>query len=387
MNSLQNKFNDIEKILNSRFLERSEEIHGLNLGLISGLNTLLIGPPGTGKTLLVSTWSKLIKNNKHFNWLLHSFLTPEELFGPISLKALEEERFSRNTAGKLPEANTCFLDEIFKCNAGSLNALLSVLNEHVFFNDGKAVKVPLRLAIGASNELPEESENLQALDDRFPIRFLTKPIQENTHKAQLLSVTHKDDLAPVLTLQEADKAREEADKVDLSEDIVYLMLDILNGLKDKGIMVTDRTFRQSAKIIKAEAYLKGRDQVENDDIEVLKNVYWKDNDHKKDVYSTILNLINPEKDKIASLYDDAEIIYLDAMKLSQSKNSKKVAQEGLEIADKLKNAKQEMGKLIKDMKSKGKNLKECRAMETRVESWLEEVFNKLCGVDFGFTER
>ncbi len=381
------KLLNTEQILSSHFIERDEEIHGLTLAAISNTNMLLLGPPGTGKTLLVDSWAKLITKNKHFSWLLHKFLTPDELFGPVSLKGLKDEKFKRNTTGKLPEATTCFLDEIFKCNAGSLNALLSLLNEKVFFNDGKAIKTPLMLAIGASNELPEESDNLEALDDRFPLRYHVFPIQDAANKAKLLEISLLIDEKPVASLADIKKARLEAQQLPLTDDVVEHLITLVDCLKNEGIVVTDRTFRQTKFLLQAEAYTKGQEQVKIDDLEILKNVLWRQPEHIKLVHSHILRLINPEKDKIRSLYDDAEEIFETAMSLVKSKDTKKAAKEGIEIADKLKSAKREIDKHINVMKSKSKNVKEAIKMKKQVEVWLEKVFSDLCGVDFGFPDK
>jgi MoxR-like ATPase len=94
----------------------------------------------------------------------------EELFGAISLKALEQARFARVVTGKLPEADFAFVDEIFKANSAILNSLLSLVNERGFHNDGLPVSCPLVTMFGASNELPEGKE-LEALFDHFLLRF------------------------------------------------------------------------------------------------------------------------------------------------------------------------------------------------------------------------
>src|SRR6185436_4195728 len=96
--------------------------------------------------------------------------TPEELFGPVSLRALEQDRFERVIAGKLPEAEFAFIDECFKANSAILNSLLTLINERVFHNDGQQMRCPLVTMFGASNELPDGKE-LEALFDRFVLRF------------------------------------------------------------------------------------------------------------------------------------------------------------------------------------------------------------------------
>jgi MoxR-like ATPase len=46
------------------------------------------------------------------------------------------------TAGKIPEADIVFLDEVFKCNDGVLNSLLTALNERKYTNEGRTYPIP-----------------------------------------------------------------------------------------------------------------------------------------------------------------------------------------------------------------------------------------------------
>ena len=89
---------------------------------------LLLGPPGTAKSALVRAIARAF-GGSYFETLVTKFSTPEEIFGPISLKALEQDRFMRVTTGKLPEAQFGFVDEIFKASSAILNTLLTIMNE------------------------------------------------------------------------------------------------------------------------------------------------------------------------------------------------------------------------------------------------------------------
>ncbi len=99
----------------------------------------------------------------------------QELFGPLSMRALEEDKYVRQTRGYLPEAEVAFIDEIFKANSAILNTLLTLVNERLFDNGSHRVKVPLLTVVAASNELPE-SEELDALYDRFLVRRSVKQV-------------------------------------------------------------------------------------------------------------------------------------------------------------------------------------------------------------------
>src|SRR5690606_20606604 len=128
--------------------------------------------------------------SNYFQWLLTRFSTPEELFGPVSLAELEKGVYKRNTANKLPEAHFVFLDEIFKANSAILNSLLTLINERIFYNNGGIVHSPLISVIGASNEYPED-ENLEALFDRFLLRFELDYIQQDSHFLSMLKENNR----------------------------------------------------------------------------------------------------------------------------------------------------------------------------------------------------
>ncbi|HEY0840722.1 MAG TPA: AAA family ATPase, partial [Vulgatibacter sp.] len=151
-------FGAIRDELKATYFERDEVVDGLLCALVAGQHVLLLGPPGTAKSDLAQELCSRIEGAEHFQWLLTRFTTPEELFGPVSLRGLEQDRYLRITAGKLPRAHVAFLDEVFKASSSILNTLLSVLNERRYDGGDGPSRVPLLFLVGAANELPEDEE-------------------------------------------------------------------------------------------------------------------------------------------------------------------------------------------------------------------------------------
>src|SRR6476659_10132048 len=110
--AIREKIAAARRYLGEVLVEREEEIDLTLTALFSREHVLLVGPPGCGKSLLLDSLLAWIGGRK-FAALLTRFSVPEELFGPVSLAGLKEDRFLRVTTGKLPEAEFVFLDEIF----------------------------------------------------------------------------------------------------------------------------------------------------------------------------------------------------------------------------------------------------------------------------------
>ena len=108
---LQQKFLTTRKEFSTALIERDEEIDLVLTALIAREHPLLVDPPGTAKSLLLDSLMDWMNGNR-FSILLTKYTVPEELFGPISVTGLKEDRYQRITTGKLPEADLAFVDEI-----------------------------------------------------------------------------------------------------------------------------------------------------------------------------------------------------------------------------------------------------------------------------------
>src|SRR3954462_1492004 len=128
---VREKFALARRELSSALIERDEEVDLVLTALVANEHVLLVGPPGCAKSLLLDSVLSWTGGTK-FSVLLTKFSVPEEVVGPVSLAALKHDRYIRVTAGKLPEADVAFIDEVFKGSSAILNTLLRILNERTF---------------------------------------------------------------------------------------------------------------------------------------------------------------------------------------------------------------------------------------------------------------
>jgi MoxR-like ATPase len=331
------KLLNVEEELSGLFFERKEEIRGLLVGLLSREHVLLLGPPGAAKSELAEELCSRIFWDEggragYFRWLLSRTSTPEELFGPVSLRALEEDSYRRRTKGKLPEARIAFLDEVFECNSAVLNGLLSVLNERLFFNDGEPTQIPLEMVVAASNEPPAEREGLEALFDRFLLRYVVSYVREDGSFGALL---RRESEAPSrrtrITASELLEAQEEARRVDPS-GVLPAIAALRRELSEAGIPVSDRRYAKSLKLLRANAYLEGRRGVAEEDLLLLANMLWAEPEQIPEVRKKVMMLASPELSEAQDLLEEAREIH----KKATSALEERAAEEGQEANAKLR---------------------------------------------------
>ncbi len=277
------KLDEIINALNAKFYEREAEVEAILIAILSRQHLLMIGPSGTAKSALAVELAKIIQGTKYFQWLLTRFSTPEELFGPLSLKDLEQGVYKRNTESKMPEVHVVFLDEIFKANSAILNSLLTIINERIFYNNGLPLQVPLMSVIGASNEYPEEGEGLDALFDRFLLRYEVDYIAVDKNFISMMRNAGQHGQMPTMTMDDLIHFQFLTDMVVIEAEVYSAITKIRKELRDEGIRPSDRRFKQSLSVLQARALIRKRQVVLVDDIVILENVLWETIDQKEKV--------------------------------------------------------------------------------------------------------
>lgn len=266
----------ISKELKNIFVERDNVIDNSIKALITGQTVLLIGPPGTAKSALATELCRRIDNGRYFSWLLNRTSDPAEILGPFSIKEMENDKFIRVTKNKLPEAEIVFLDEVFKCNEPTLNILLPIINEKVFYNDGNPIPVPLITLFAASNEFPEE-DSLMALYDRMIYRMYVDYIGDVENKMLMLKRSlskSKPESYTTIDLHDINSLREALDEIEVSEDILKEYIYLMNSLLQEGVVVSDRRQNEALKVLKANALVNRRSEVITEDFNSLRDVLW-----------------------------------------------------------------------------------------------------------------
>eukprot|EP00889_Picochlorum_renovo_P001716 jgi/Picre1/28746/NNA_004145.t1 len=296
--------------------QKEQEVRLLLLAALSQEHVLYLGPPGTAKSELGRRLSKLC-GGSYFERLLTRFSVPEELFGPLSMRALENDEYVRQVDGYLPTADVAFVDEIFKANSAILNTLLTILNERLFDNGSRRTRVPLLCLVGASNELPE-SEELDALYDRFLIRRqvgqvspagLMDMLTTRKGKWQTNSLRHpgvsmsdsgdwEDGDAPLLTVEDFETTRQRAEEeVHVPVEVLNIVADLRQYLQDKcepPVYVSDRRLVKSVALLQVAAFSSGRTYVIPKDCMLLQHVLWQKPEESEKIYEWLLQALTQD---------------------------------------------------------------------------------------------
>ena len=367
------------------YVERSETIEPLVAAVIARRHAVLIGPPGTAKSSLVRDLAAGLGGLRFFSWLLTEFSVPEELFGPLDISALEQGQYRRLTAGKLPEAELAFIDEVFKAGPAILNTLLSVMQERLFYNDGQPTPVPLVSLIGASNETPTGEQELEALWDRFTVRLQVGYIQEPGNFIQMLTGT-TGSTPQVLSRADLEAAQEAAARVLVPGAVLDMTVQLRQVLADYGIVASDRRYKEALDLLRAVAFLDGRNEVIEDDLLILQHVLWHDPSQAPEVARLVFAVAEPLLVGIAEVEDEALAAVTEARQILRPGSGQALSggtpgaqetQQLLEAVGSLREALKKLEGLEEQVAGRPKAAAALERTHERVRGWQAEVLKAL----------
>lgn len=273
-------------------VERESLVELMVLCAVAREHLLVVGPPGTAKSEAVRRVARRL-GGRYFEYLLGRFTEPSELFGPIRIDRLKDGVVETDTSGMLPEADVVFLDEVFLGSTAILNTLLGILNERTFRRGHSQLQCPLRVCVGATNQLPEEPQ-LAAFADRFLAYAFVAPIGDSGLEALLRAGTfaaaeassvnrlspkafgapldettvvaanslephssHAADAPPRASMSQLDSLTRCAAQLDLAP-VQPAIAEAIRRLRRAGVQLSDRRIVRSQRLVAAATVLSGR---------------------------------------------------------------------------------------------------------------------------------
>lgn len=299
MHDIAVALNQIGEELKASYFERDDMIEAMQLGILCGEHVFVHGDPGSGKSEATRAFVTALGGPSYFEVALSKHTPPEVVLGPLNIKEFRDNgSYHRKRTGFATDVEIAFFDEIGKASPVLGHDLLALLNERIYHEVNGARSshaAPLWMALAAANEIPTaESDDNAAMYDRLLIRCSVDYIKSKVAFAKLLTA----DVAPPTTRVNFDDVKKVAEvevaAMPLPKDTVRAIVALRLTLeKDHNIVVSDRRWRQSVKVLKARAFLSGHTQVGEDDLSALRFTLWSSLDQIKTVTDAVEGAANP----------------------------------------------------------------------------------------------
>ena len=369
--------------LNNRFPERGEFINTILNALIAKQHVLAVGHPGVGKSAVINLLAGAVVKNKSsfktWTYQFSKFTTPDEVFGPLSIKAFEQDKVKRNHANMLPEADLAVFEEVFKSNSATLNSCLSALNERTVFQEGVAQKIPLRSALMNSNELPSPKDGLGAVIDRIPQKIWVDRVNlRQSFEAIMFSKKDTSDLKVKISVEQLDLINDAAKAFEFSRTAKDSLFEMRSHVAQLGVYVSDRRIEAGCQICKIQALRFGRhlETVETEDLSVFSNIFWNQVSEKDAVEKIVTRHSQPWKEDI----DDANQLLSDAFsELAAIKKRTAKTEDAVKVVQKVDMVEASLKEILKEYPSSAQSVQQatkvCKALKREVQKivmpWLE----------------
>jgi hypothetical protein len=167
--------------------------------------------------------------------------------------------------------------------------------------------VPLLSVFGASNELPEEDESLEALYDRFLFRYRLAYIQDDENFRNLL-FRSPEDFEPSASVQVSAiyGLREKAKNLPVDPDVELIMTGLRKNLQLQEIEISDRRWKKVIQVLKVAACSSGCTTVDRTMALLLQHMLWNLPEEREIIRKTVFELVVSGGISMEKLRQEAE---------------------------------------------------------------------------------
>ena len=308
---------DLRKHVSTELIGRDAEIDLILLAIAARQHVFILGEPGIAKTAMQKRIAMRIEGCEHFELDMGPFTAPEDIFGPLSISALKQDRYKHATTGMAVEADLCTFDEWARCGAASLQSCLRLWNERSFRDDGKMRQARLSTGIFLSNHMLDQRDapELAAVFDRILLRHVAEPIVDAESLKALDRLPEFDPTPPTIcTWADIEAIQAEVQAVRVPEPIIDLRAEIFGGLVRAGLRPSNRRYRESMKAMRAAAVMDGCSVVEPQHAEILTSVFWELPEQRREVERIVWGVCSPGMKEVSDLIDEFATIQDDVDK-------------------------------------------------------------------------
>lgn len=276
----------VDKVLvevRKRVVGQEEMIDRLLIGLLTGGHVLLEGVPGLAKTLTVRTVADVLRAT--FSRIQFTpDLLPADLIGTM-IYDVQHQEF---TARKGPIfAQIVLADEVNRAPAKVQSALLEAMQERQVTIGGETFRLPEPFLVLATQN-PIENEGTYPLPEAQLDRFLLKVhvgypsrVEEREVLDQISIEEKPPEVARLAEPAEVLAARHEINGIHLDSRLADYIVDLVRATRDPAPVglsalapmiaygASPRASIALAQVARAHAYLRGRDYVSPEDVQLL----------------------------------------------------------------------------------------------------------------------
>lgn len=278
--------------LNGAFVNRDVEVRLLILAMLTRLHFLFISDAGAGKTALIDALASHF-SARYFVTTLNAYTTVDEVFGPTDVVAYTKGVRRRIFDGHLCASHIGLVDEPFKGSTAIRNSFLEVMERRSF--GGKSVDL---WSMGGGTNWPEierMDEGLAAFYDRFMLRAIVAEVSDEPDsdgdsdfdrmlkageamersraKSGKRYLANADAMISIDELAAVHEQIEEA--VTVPDSVYRLLTSLRRQMREQKCVLSPRRCVLALTVLKASAWLDGRDVVTADDFDALTFVAWK----------------------------------------------------------------------------------------------------------------